>query len=181
MCLRNTKDAYGSVAKFLHWLIALLVIVMLIGGISLSYIPQGSFRSLLVQMHKSTGVTILILMVLRLLWRWVNPYPTLPSAMNAAEKMLARAAHLLFYILLIIMPLTGIVMSMAAGYPVPFWGITTLHWNFIPVQKSLSHLMFNWHGYLAWAIGILIAIHTLAALKHHLIDKDNVLKRIWRQ
>ena len=181
MRLRNTTDTYGTIAKFLHWAIALLVVLMLIGGVLFNYMPKGDFRSFLVQMHKSTGVTILILMVLRLLWRWINPYPTLPSAMNLPEKMSARAVHLLFYILLIAMPLTGMIMTMAAGYPVPFWGITTLHWSFIPAQKSLSHLMFNWHSYLAWTIGILIALHTIAALKHHFIDKDNVLKRMWRQ
>ena len=180
MCIRNTKDTYGSVAKFFHWLIAVLVFIMLAAGVSFNYLPKGAFFSALMFIHKSTGVTILGLIILRLLWRWMNPLPNLPLSMPLWQKYAARSVHFLFYLLLIAMPITGIVMTLAAGYGVPFWGIATIHWDSIPKYKPLSHLMADWHEYLAWTIVAFITLHTLAALKHHFIDKDNVLKRMWK-
>lgn len=179
MCFRNTRDNFGIVAKLFHWVIALLVLIMLAAGISFNYLPKGGFTSTLMFIHKSTGVTILGLMILRLLWRWINPYPQFPDTMWTIEKMAARTVHFLFFIVLIAMPISGILMSLYAGYSVPFWGITTIHFASITKNKALSGLFFNWHGYLAWTIGILIVIHTLAALKHHYYDKDNILKRMW--
>ncbi|OGT43935.1 MAG: hypothetical protein A3F13_00635 [Gammaproteobacteria bacterium RIFCSPHIGHO2_12_FULL_40_19] len=181
MCLRNTKETYGAVSKILHWLIAVLVLIMLIAGVSFNYLPKGPFFSLLMFIHKSTGVTILGLMIFRLLWHWTNPLPRFPLSMPQWQKYAARSVHFLFYLLLIAMPITGIVMTLAAGYHVPFWGIANIHWDAIPKYKALSELMANWHLYLAWTIAIFIVLHTLAALKHHVIDKDNVLKRMWFQ
>lgn len=180
MPIYNSSTTYGSVARWLHWLIALMVILMLCGGLLFSYLPKSDFRNTLMFVHKSTGVTLLILMFVRLLWRWANPYPQLPNTMHLFEKITARTVHLLFYLLLIIMPLTGLVMSMAAGYPVPFWGVISIHWSFIPTDKLLAHWMKSWHLYLAWTIFIFIVLHTFAALIHQLFYKDNVLTRMWR-
>lgn len=179
MCLRNTQDNYGVVSKLLHWLIAALIIIMLCAGVSLQYLPKGDFSRNLLFVHKSTGVTILGLMVLRLLWRWINPIPKFPSSMSLLEKMAARTVHFLFYILIIAMPITGIVMTLAGGYTVPFWGLGNIQLAMIPKYKPLSELMAHWHEYLAWTIAAFYLLHTLAALKHHFFDKDNILKRMW--
>lgn len=181
MCLRNTTETYGAVSKFLHWLIALLVLVMLIVGTSFNYLPEGPFLRFLIQVHKSTGVTILGIMIIRLLWRWTNPYPRLPNTMRLWEKITAHIVHFLLYLLLIAMPITGIVMTLSGGYQVPFWWLGNIHLDFIPKYKPLSQLMAEWHEYLAWTIVVFAVLHTVAALKHHFIDKDNVMIRMWRK
>ncbi|OGT25761.1 MAG: hypothetical protein A3I77_03350 [Gammaproteobacteria bacterium RIFCSPLOWO2_02_FULL_42_14] len=179
MCVYNTTERYGLVSKLFHWIIALLVLVMLCVGASFQYLQSSHFTSTLVFIHKSTGVTILGLMVLRLLWRWINPVPQFPETMPTWEKLIARFVHYLFYVVIIIMPITGIVMSAAAGYSVPFWWINNLPLSFITKNESLSHFMQNWHEYVAWMIVGLYVLHTLAALKHHFKDHDNILKRMW--
>lgn len=173
--LRNTDKSYGSIAKFFHWTVALLVIVMIIMGISFGYLPKNTFRSFLMQIHKSLGVTILILMVLRLLWHLISKRPKLPSDTKIWELHVIQWTHALLYATVIAMPITGILMSRAAGYPVHFWWFATLRLNWIPKSQTLSHIMHTSHTVLAWVIGVLIVLHGLAALKHHFINKDNVL------
>ncbi len=177
--LRNTKESYGSVSKFFHWLIALLVVIMLCAGVSFSYLPKGNLFNTIMFIHKSTGVTILGLIILRLLWRWINPLPRLPMEMPFWQIAAARCVHFLFYLLLIAMPITGIVLTLAAGYQVPFWGIAHIHLAIIIKYKPLAELMDAWHEYLAWTIAAFLVIHTLAALTHHYVKKDNVLRRMW--
>ncbi len=177
MPLCNTEKTYGTVSKMLHWLIALMVLVMLAVGVSFSYLPKNTV-GFLMPIHKSSGITLLILMVLRLIWRWFNPTPRLPKHMKNWEIFTARLVHALFYVLLIVMPITGIVMTLSAGYPLPFWTFGNIQFAFIPLNKALSHVMADWHEYLAWTIGVFFVLHTLAALKHHFYDKDDVLRRI---
>lgn len=176
MCMFNSKESYGIVSKVLHWLIALIVLGMLCVGLSFNYFP--GYASTLMPIHKSMGVTLLLLMVLRLLWRWGNTVPSLTVEMKRWEKFLALLVHYAFYILLIAMPITGIVMTLAGGHPLPFWSFGQIHLSFIPLNTALSHLMNRWHLYLAWAIVVLGALHTAAALKHHFHDKDSILKRM---
>ena len=95
------------------------------------------------------------------------------------ERLLTQWTHALFYITLILMPTTGVIMSFAAGYPIQFWWLATIHLTWIPKNKTLVDLMVSVHGYLAWTISALIVIHILGALKHHFINKDNVLLRMW--
>lgn len=177
MRYRNTPETYGLVSKILHWLIAVMVLGMLIVGVSFNYLPENMVK-MLIPIHKSTGVTLLGLMVLRLLWRLTNPVPNLPTTMPRWQMITARAVHHLFYLLLIAMPITGIVMTLSGGHPLRFWSFGDIHLAFIPLDKSLSYLMFNWHDYLAWTIFALFVLHTAAALKHHFWDKDDVLRRM---
>lgn len=174
--LRNTDTSYGSIAKFFHWTVALLVIVMILMGISFGYLPRNIFRSFLMQIHKSLGVTILILMVLRLCWHLISKRPKLPSDTKKWELHVIQWTHALLYATVIAMPITGIVMSTAAGYPVHFWWFATLRVDWIPKNATLANIMNTSHTVLAWIISILIVLHALAALKHHFINKDNVLK-----
>jgi len=174
----NTKNTYGTISKFLHWLIAICVILLLCAGVSFSYLPDGSIFNVVMMLHKSLGITVLGLILLRLLWRLINITPTLPALTPRWEYGAIRFVQFFFYFLLIAMPITGVVMSVAKSYPLPFWGLTTFTLSFIPKDPSLGHLMAHWHYYLAWSIALFIVIHTLAALKHHWIDKDDVLKRM---
>lgn len=177
MALRNTKDSWGSLAKFFHWAIAILIIAMLLIGLSFSFIDSRSVKSSLMVIHKSTGVCLLILVVLRLLWRWVNPVPKLPASTPQWQQKSAHLSHWLFYIALIVMPLAGLFTSASKGYGVNFFWLFSFK---VPFPKSdLLHEIFeNMHLIFAWIIVALMIIHILGALRHHMINKDHVLKRM---
>ena len=177
MPIRNTQDHYGSVVKSFHWLIALLVIAMLIIGVSMGYIDNKALRSEVYAFHKSLGLTILGLMILRLFWRLGNPTPSLPSHLPAWQRFGARFSHVLLYLTIILMPISGICMSTAAGYPPKFFGLFTVA---APISKSkaISSFFADMHEVLAWIIVALLVVHILAALKHHFIHKDHVLRRM---
>jgi cytochrome b561 len=177
--LRNTQDSYGSMAMILHWLIALLVIGMLIFGFYLSsFLPDKSpLKPELIGLHKSVGLTVLLLMILRLFWRFLNPQPLLPMTVPVWEKIAARSVQALFYITLLVMPVSGMLMSSYGGHTVMFWGWFN---TAFPVAKNsqLASGFFTMHGVVAWIIIGLLVLHLGAAVKHHFIEKNNVLRRM---
>jgi cytochrome b561 len=122
-------------------------------------------------------MTILMLAVLRLLWRLFNRPPELPAAMSTIEKQLARATHVLFYVLLFVMPLTGWVMSSAKNFSVSWFHQFT--WpNLIGPNEQAFDVLRTTHDTLSWLLFALALLHILAALKHHFWHKDDVLKRM---
>jgi cytochrome b561 len=114
-------DRYGLIARLLHWLIAALVIGMLAGGSLLSFLPPGGFKGLAVATHKSIGVLIFLLMIARLLWRCFNLQPR-DLGNIPVLNYIAHVLHIGLYILLILQPLSGILMSQSHGYPVVVFG-----------------------------------------------------------
>ncbi len=177
MPLRNSRNSYGQITKSFHWLIALLVVLMLILGASLDDFSEPA-KIILINVHKSIGLTILLLMILRFFWRLSNPIPALPATTATWEKIVVRASHLLWYVCLIAMPLTGWMMSTAAGKLPNFWWIAKIGVPGIPQSKPLAETISNIHTILAWVITALLVFHILGALKHQFIDKDFVLKRM---
>jgi cytochrome b561 len=122
-------------------------------------------------------MTILALAVLRLLWRLFNRPPELPTGMTAIEKTLARATHVLFYVFLFVMPLTGWMMSSAKNYSVSWFHQFT--WpNLIGPNEQAFNLLRTTHDTLSWLLFALALLHILAALKHHFWNKDDVLRRM---
>lgn len=175
--LKNTQETYGSMTKTLHWLIALLVIVMLIVGFVLAAMVDSPLKGNLIGLHKSVGMTVLLLMVIRLLWRFINPQPVLPITVPLWEQIAARLVQLFLYVVLFLMPISGWLMTSLGGYPVKFWGWFNLALP-VPVNKSLGEDFFNAHIVIAWIIIGLLVLHAGAALKHHFIEKNNVLRRM---
>lgn len=175
--LRNSINHWGSVSKFFHWLIALLVIIMLIVGISMGYLPKG-VKPPIYNLHKSIGLTVLILMILRLIWRLSNPIPRFPETTPSWQVFAARLSHRWLYFIIIIMPLSGWIMSTAAGHPPDFWWIVKIDFPFIPLSKPLASFFSKVHLILAWIIIVSLIIHVLGAMKHWLINKDHVLQRM---
>lgn len=175
--LKNTADSYGSVTKTLHWLIALLVIGMLIFGFILDGMPKGSMKDTLIGLHKSVGMTVLLLMVIRLSWRFINPQPVLPITIPRWEQRAARGLHFLLYIVLFAMPVSGWVMSSLGGHPVMFWNIFNAALPVVP-NKTWAHNFFTLHAVIAWIIIGFLILHIAAAFKHHFIEKNNVLRRM---
>ncbi len=127
--------------------------------------------------HKEYGFLILILVTLRLIWRLNNINPSLPMSMPAWQRFAAHAVHYAFYFFLFTMPLSGWLISSAAGLPVSFFGLFVLP-DLVAPNENLRLLFQQIHFWLGWGLVITIIGHTGAALQHHFIHKDDILKRM---
>lgn len=177
----NPKRTYSKVAIGFHWLIALLIIGQLIGGKVMMWMDPAPLKFELFQLHKSFGIIILILSVLRLLWRLTHKAPPLPSGMKPFERMAAKLSHWGFYILMIGIPMAGWLLVSASTPRITTKIFKTIKWPDVPGvarSESLATTFSNMHEYMAYAIAALLVIHIGAALKHHFVDKDDVLTRM---
>lgn len=175
--LRNTINAFGVIAKGFHWIIALCIIGMLTVGLIMVDMPPSPTKMTLYALHKSTGVVILLLVILRLTWRLLNPVPELPSSLHPWHHKLAKLSPLSLYTLMFLMPLSGFTLSETAGYPITVYNMFTLP-MFLPKNPEVSKTAVMIHQYGGFAfIGVLV-LHVSAALYHHFILKTNVLKRM---
>lgn len=170
----NTASTYGSVAKFFHWVIFLLVFSMLVFGFFMGDVPKD-WQRFVYNTHKLTGLTILVLVMLRLCWALINKKPALVMT-SAIEKIAEHTVHGLLYAFLMLMPILGWIGSSAGGRP-PKLGDWVIG---LPLgeDKVLKEWAFHWHGIVAWIIIGLVTIHVLAALYHHFIRRDDVLRRM---
>lgn len=180
MLIKNTVNEFGIVSKAFHWILALLVVIQLYLIIHARLLPQDSplIGFLIGGLHKPIGMIILLLALLSYCWRWMNIHPAFPVDMKNWEKLAAKITHNLLYLSLIIMPLSGLIMSVADGRPPNFFGLFQVP-QFLAINDVLAGTFFTVHQYSAYLLLALIALHVLAALKHHFIDRDNVLKRMW--
>jgi cytochrome b561 len=176
MQLRNTSGRWGSVAQFLHWLIVALIITQVILALTASRL-HGAAKLAMLARHKSVGITILMLAGLRLMWRLVNPTPPLPSTLKPYERSLAHFTHAALYVLIFAMPITGWIMSSARGFPVSWFKLFQLP-DLVAKNRPLYEAMLETHKALAWTLGAVATLHLLAALKHHFVLKDTVLRRM---
>ena len=176
MPFRNTTRAWGSLSKGFHWLIVLLIISQWVIAERADEL-KGLAKLEALAWHKSFGMTIFMLAVLRLLWRLVNPTPELTTETKPWERVLANISHLLLYALIFAMPLTGWMMSSAKNYPVSWFKLFQFPDLVAPAEQTyhqmhdLHHLLFN------VLVGVAV-LHAVGALKHHFIDRNDVLKRM---
>jgi cytochrome b561 len=177
MALWNTTRRWGAVAQLLHWLIVVLIVVQVTLALMADDLPLGMKKLALLARHKSVGITILMLAILRLAWRWFNPTPQLPPTLRSWEQTLARLTHFLLYALLFAMPLSGWLMSSARGFPVSWFGYFQLP-DLVPKNHALYEALVTTHDSLAWVLGAVVALHVAAALKHHFMLRDDVLRRM---
>jgi cytochrome b561 len=174
---QTPPNRYSAVAQAFHWIIAALIVTQFTLAWSAEDLPLGARKLVLLARHKSFGMTILVLAVLRLLWRLFNRPPALPAGMTQVERTLAKGTHVLFYVLLFVMPLTGWMMSSAKNYSVSWFDQFT--WpNLIAPSESAFNLLRTVHDTLSWLLFAVAVLHILAALKHHFWNKDDVLKRM---
>ena len=177
----TTNTRYDPVAVTLHWVIALSIFAMIPLGFFMEDLPI-SIKFDAYTIHKSLGITVLALSLLRLIWRLLNPPPALPEGMKPYEKFLAHAAHWGLYFLMIAMPLTGwLMVSAMRKYPTVFFWLGEV--PFIPMPQGIdAKATAEWfeeiHELLAFGAIALIALHVAAALKHHYIYKDTTLTRM---
>lgn len=167
---------YTSVAIALHWLVALLVITLIAVGLTMDRLPLSPLKFEIFQLHKSIGLTVLLLVVARLAWRLTHRPPVLPAGTKGWEKGLAHATHWSLYLLLLAMPLFGWIFSDAAGYHPSLFGLP------VPVLSSQNPETANTfkqlHEFGGYTILTLLVLHVGAALKHHFLKKDDVLQRM---
>ncbi|HYF22343.1 MAG TPA: cytochrome b [Caulobacteraceae bacterium] len=175
---RAQGGRYSTVSILFHWTIAALLITQVFVGGWFSDLDRGPARTQAFGLHFSLGVTILLLSLARLGWRVAHPAPPLPDHMPRWEKLLARATHVGFYVVLLGMPLTGWAMASAGSGPLEVWGV--LPWPKIPgIDRDGRELFDTLHHEvilkLFWA---LLVLHVAGALKHHFLQRDEVLWRM---
>ena len=175
--LRNTRTRWGALSQLLHWLMAALIGVQIGLGLTGADLPLGMSKLATLARHKSLGLTILALAIIRLAWRALNPTPAPPAALKAYERRLARATHAVLYVLLIALPMTGWIMSSARGFPVSWFNLVQLP-NLVTPSPPLYHAMVLTHGVLASALGLILILHVAAAIRHHFVLRDEILRRM---
>ncbi len=177
MPVRNDRGRWGTVSQTLHWLVVVMIVAQVTLALIFKQMHRGPEAAALIGVHKSLGMTILVVAALRLAWRWANPVPDLPATLRTYERILARSTHAALYALLFAMPLTGWLGSSAFGFTVRWFGLFAIP-NLIARDKPLGHVLYATHSVLALALGLVLALHIAAALRHHWMLKDGVLRRM---
>jgi cytochrome b561 len=173
----NPPLRYHPVSIAFHWLLAIAIIGALAVGLYMTSLPMSPTRLKLYNWHKWAGVLILALSAARLLWRLAQRPPADPPA-PAWQLKAAHAAHAALYVLFFAVPLAGWAYSSAAGFPVVLFGVLPLP-DFVPVNRELAESIKPLHKWLAYALGAVVVLHVAAALKHHFVDRDGLLQRMW--
>ena len=181
MFFRNTSEQYGVVAKTFHWLTLALLLGSFTLALTMIDLPLGPRKLQFYSWHKWFGVTVFLVTILRLGWRLLNQAPAQPAGMPRWQRRLAGLSHATLYAVLIIMPLTGWVMSSALNLPLVYLGIIYIPSPF-GIDPALGESMKLVHGGLAIALLVVVGVHVAAALYHHVILHDDVLRRMlpWR-
>jgi len=168
---------YTATAKLLHWLIALMIFGMLGFGFYMTGLDLSPTKLELYSWHKWAGVTVFLLVLVRLAWRIGHRPPALPAHMPAIERLAAHAGHHLLYLLMLAIPLSGWLMSSAKGFQTVWFGVLPLP-DLVGKDKALGDLLQEVHEVLNFTLAGLVLAHLGAALKHHFIDRDDVLARM---
>lgn len=171
----NTR--YTHTAITLHWLIALLIFAAFPLGVYMHDLPLSPDKLRLYSYHKWIGVTVFVLAAIRLSWRVTHRPPAMPENMPNWEKFAAHATHYALYVLIFIIPLSGWLMSSAKGFQTVWFGVLPLP-DLVGKDKALGDLLSEVHEMLNFLMLGLIAGHIGAALKHHFIERDDILARM---
>jgi cytochrome b561 len=175
--MKDTESRYGPVSQAIHWLTVALFMSQIAVAIYMEDLPKGPAKLEWYALHKSIGFTILSLVLLRMVWRLMNEKPPLPMDMKRWQQILAHGVQHSLYLVMVLMPISGLVMSWAANYPVSIYGMFTLP-NLVAPSESLKETMIVVHEIFAWSVIVLISLHVAGALNHHFVIKDNVLRRM---
>ena len=179
--LRNDSDSWGAPAKLFHWLMALLIFAQIALGLLAVSWRLSPTKLNLFFWHKSTGMLILALLALRLLWRLANRTPELPASMPGWERAAARLSHGLLYLLMIALPITGWIVNSASNIPFRIFWLVPLPAIVAPDQAT-ADLAALVHRGLFVVLALVLVAHIGAALRHHFVKRNTVLIRMlpWR-
>lgn len=168
---------YTRTAMSLHWLIALMLFGMFGFGLYMVELPLSPQKLKFYSYHKWAGVTVFLLVLARLAWRITHRPPALPADIPAWQVTAAKAGHHLLYLLMVIVPLSGWLMSSAKGFQTVWFGVLPLP-DLLDKDEALGEALLLTHRLLNWFFMLVVAGHVLAALKHHFIDRDGLLSRM---
>ena len=181
MSQRQTQTDYHLLSIVLHWVLGLSLVATFVLGVYMHELPFSPTRLKLYNWHKWAGVSILMLSVLRLVWRMTHPPAPLPAAvqknMPGWQMRAYRATHGLFYVLFLVVPLIGWAYSSAAGFPVVLFGVLPLP-DLLAADKELAELIKPLHKASALMLAALVLVHVGAAIKHHFVDRDGLMARM---
>ena len=178
MNFKNTSDKFGLISKLLHWSVAILIIGLIGLGwwmVTLDYYHEWYYRSL--ELHKSFGILVLELGLIKIAWSVYSRAPEMVATLKRWERIGAHIMHVVLFSLMVLIPVTGYLISTSDGQAVSFFG-----WHQVPAvvseNETLRDLAIEAHYYLAYLTIALIVLHAGAALKHHFWDKDATLKKM---
>jgi cytochrome b561 len=177
MFIRDTSEGYGLVSRLFHWLMAVAISAMFVLGLWMVGLDYYSpYYNSAPDIHRSVGMILLFALPLRWLWRAVNPKPT-NAELSPLERKASVTVHWGFYMLLLVLLVSGYLISTPDGDPISVFG-----WFNVPALIKLPGLETpagNVHRYVAYAVIALAVVHGLAALKHHVIDRSSIMTRMW--
>lgn len=177
MTLKNTDARWGAVSQLFHWVIVVLILVMAYLGLTMGDLPNGPRKINIYALHKSIGLTILALVVLRVLWRVYAGAPAPVSGTPPWQQRIASATHFLLYALLFAIPLSGWVLNSSAGYPLQWFKLFNLP-AITGRSDSVHEAAEGAHELLFWVLVVLVLAHAGAALYHHVFQGDATLTRM---
>lgn len=172
-----SAEKYSYVAQAFHWIVGLAILSMIPFGWYMGDVPVSPEKFQLYALHKSIGVTILAAVILRFFWRLYDGVPAAMQSHKPWEKKLSKTVHYVLYFLMLLMPLSGWLMSSAKGFPVSVYGLFNMP-DLIAKSQMFGDVLETIHSKAAWAIIILVGLHVAGALKHQFIDKDGTIRRM---
>lgn len=177
MALLNSRTEWGVPAKVLHWLVATGIFVLIYLGLLQSDLPSGDERTQIRLIHGSIALVVLMLMTMRVIWRWMNVAPAHPEGSPAWQNLSATVVHWGLYVAIFVQLISGAMVVATYGKGIPFFGLFN-----IPVPVAEDHQAHEFweevHEPFWWVIVVLVAIHILAALYNHFVAKNDVLRRM---
>ena len=168
---------YGVPAIVLHWLLALLIVFMAGLGWFMMTVEHEPGGQQYITLHKSVGLVLFALVLLRVIWRVAHKPEPLPPGLPAWQVKLSAATEGLLYLCMIVMPVTGTLGSMYQRSGLVFFGTTLPRW--VPANRDTAELFFGIHSFTVWVLVALVALHVAGGLKHLFIDRDQVFRRMW--
>ncbi|MEN3384720.1 MAG: hypothetical protein V7608_4764 [Hyphomicrobiales bacterium] len=177
MTYGTRTDHYPGTSKLLHWLVAICVLTTVPVAITMTLVGQGPTQDMLYNFHKSLGVLILVLMILRLINRLAVGAPIADPGIEPWQQTVSSAVHTSLYVLLLAMPVVGYIANSAYGAPTPFFGLFNLP-TIVEKNDALATQLFAVHRWVGWLVILIVLMHIGAALYHTFIRRDDVLKRM---
>ena len=177
MGLKNTTDNYGFISKNLHWILAVLLLLNFSLGFVMVDLERGALRSSLFHFHKSMGILLLGLIILRLLWKVINTAP-IHLSNNQLIKKISKFVHYSFYLILLIVTFSGWIYSTARAGPVDVFGLFYMP-AIVEKNDVIGKIAKDVHIYSVYIFISFAVIHILASIYHHFFLKDKTLKRMW--
>jgi cytochrome b561 len=177
--MTTLPNKYNLTMRILHWLVAFMLITLLVVGFIMANMPNSAQKWEIYTMHKSFGLVFLGLALLRLIVRLSSTIPADPEGIPSYQYLFAKVIRALMYLAMIFMPISGFVMSVSGGHTVKLFGLIDVFNPFPYAVPQVSAFAHGVHGVLALVLVTLIVLHLSGSTKHYLVEKINLIKRIW--